>query len=75
MQEAVSKVGSLFFIEHIRTHKNYGLYIVMFIFVQRIPLSEKNSFGGEKILNMDIPKDQPNQLNIEISEEIRRSIC
>jgi hypothetical protein len=31
----------------------------MFIVVQRTLLSTKGSFGGKKILNMDIPKDQP----------------
>ena len=31
-------------------------------------------FIFEKILKMDIPKDQPNQLNIEISEEISEGV-
>jgi Protein of unknown function (DUF3467) len=33
-----------------------------------------NSFTFEKILKMDTPKDQPTQLNIEISEEISEGV-
>jgi len=38
-------------------------------------LSQKRTFVEKKLLNMDIPKDQPDQLNIEISEGVYANLA
>ena len=38
-------------------------------------LGQKRTFAEKKILNMDIPKDQPDQLNIEISQGVYANLA